>query len=82
MICLLGIAGDARANDVFPCRRSSAVFWDDMIQIEIPSLKHGSAILAGVLVSFKNVVPGEFNLLLRQSVKEAEQNDARNPDSE
>ena len=51
-----------------------------MVQVQIPPLKNFSAILAGVPVALENIVPGEFDLLFRQPVKQAEQDDARHPD--
>lgn len=52
-----------------------------MIEIEIASIKHFSAVLAGVFVTLKNIVPSEFDLLFWKTIKNNEQNHLRNADA-
>ena len=79
---LARVARDARADNVFPCRRAAAIARDDVVEIQIFSLENFAAVLAGVLVAFKNVVPREFHFLLRHAVIHEEQNDFRHADAE
>ena len=63
------IALDAGADDVFPGGRAAAVARDDVIEIQVFAIANAATILAGVLIALKNVVPGEFDFLLREAVK-------------
>ncbi len=63
------ITRDAGANDVFPNRRSAAIARKDVIQIQFAAIENLSAILAGVLVAFENIVPRELHFLLRQAIE-------------
>ena len=74
------IARNTRANHVFPSRRPAPVTRHDMIQIKLAAIEQVSAVLAGVLVSLKHVVPGEFYFLLRKSVEHKQHDHPRNPD--
>ena len=76
------VALDARANDVFPRRRSAAVSRDDVVEVQIFPVKNIAAILAGVFIALKNVVPGELDFLFRHAIEHHEQNDAGHPDAE
>jgi len=78
---LAGVARDARADDVFPRRRAAAVARDDVIEIQILPIKNFPAILAGVFVALKDVVPGELHFLLRHPVIHEEQDDFRHADA-
>jgi hypothetical protein len=53
-----------------------------MIQIEILPLKNAAAVLAGVPITLKNIVPRELDLFLWQPVEKDEQNDPRNTNPE
>jgi hypothetical protein len=81
-IGLLRITNDARADDVFPGGGSAAIARDNVIQIQILPVKNFSAILAGILVPFENVVPCKLHFLFGQTVEYGEQNDPGNSDAE
>jgi hypothetical protein len=49
-----------------------------MIKIKILPIENFAAILAGVLVSFENVMPRKLHFLFREMIKYGEQNDAWN----
>lgn len=49
-----------------------------MVQIEFFGLEVDPAVLAGVLVSLKNVLAGKLHILFREPVKHGEHNDLRN----
>src|SRR5450432_3534779 len=53
-----------------------------MIQVQILAVKNIAAILAGVFVAFKNVMPRELDLLFWQPVIHEQQDDARHADAE
>ena len=74
------VARNARANDIFPSRRAAPVSRDNMIQIEIFTIENLTAILAFILVSFENVMPGKFHFLLRETIEDDQQNNARHAD--
>ena len=76
------VALDAGANDVLPCGRTAAVTRDDVIQVQIFTLKNLAAVLAHVLIAFKNVVAREFDFLFRHPIENHQQDDARDPDAE
>src|SRR6266568_6777079 len=75
---LLRVTPNARTHDILPSGRTATVTWDDVIQIEIFAIKRPAAVLAGVFVSFEDIVPCEFDLLFRQSIEHHQQYDARN----
>lgn len=79
---LLGVTSDAGANNVLPRGWTPAVFWNNMIQIQIAPFKDLSAVLASVPITLKDIVPGELNLFLRQSVEQTKKNHPRNPNLE
>ena len=68
---------DARANHIFPCRRPSPVARHYMIEIQLVALKNLTAILAGVLVALKNVVPRKLHFLLRETIEKEQHNHTR-----
>jgi hypothetical protein len=82
LIRLLRIATDARANNVFPRGRSATISWDDVIQIQVFTFKDMSAVLAGIPISLKNVVPRKFDLLFWKPVKHHQQDHPRHTDFE
>jgi hypothetical protein len=53
-----------------------------MVNVQAGSVKHDTAVLAGVPVPFKNVVTGEFDLLPGETVEKAEDDDPGNTDAE
>ena len=71
---------NARANHVFPCRRSASIARHDMIEIQLISLEDMAAILASVLVALENVVTGKLHFLLRETIKKEQHNHARDSD--
>ena len=68
---------DARANHIFPCRRPSPVARHHMIEIQLVTLKNPTAILAGVFVALKNVVPRKLHFLLRETIEKQQHDHAR-----
>src|SRR5438477_13142307 len=79
-IAFARVTRNARANDIFPSRISTAVAWNDVIEIQIVSIESDAAVLARVLVALENIVAGKFNFLLRQSIEKEQHNHARHPD--
>src|SRR5262249_2924198 len=73
-ITLARIAGDTRANDIFPRSCPSLIARHNVIQIEFAAIKHLPAILAGVLVTLENVVTSKFYFLLRKPIENQENN--------
>src|SRR2546430_6421554 len=67
---------NARANHIFPCRRSASIARHDMIEIQLISLENMAAILARVLVALENVVTGKLHFLLRETIKKEQHNHA------
>ena len=63
-----GIAIDARADNIFPRGRSTSIARNHVVQIQIFPFKSFAAILASILITLKNVVPGKLNLLLRHVI--------------
>ena len=76
------IARNTRANHVFPSRGPAPVAGHDMIQIKLAAIEELSAVLAGVLVSLKHVVSGEFYFLLWKPIEHEQHNHPRDPDLE
>jgi len=68
---------DARANHIFPCGRPSPVTRHHMIEIELVTLKNLTAILAGVFVALKNVVPRKLHFLFRETIEKEQYDHAR-----
>ena len=79
---LLSVAGDAGTDNVLPGGGAAAVSRNDMVQVQIFPLEYMPAILAGVFVPFKNVVPGEFDFLLWKPVEHDQEDHARDADTE
>ncbi len=68
------VALNARANNIFPCCRTTAITGNDMIQIQIPAIHHFPAVLALMFVALENIVAGEFHFLARHPVKKNKEN--------
>ena len=51
-----------------------------MIDVQAGSIEEGSAVLACVFIALEHIQAGELNLLFRETIEEAEDNDSRNPD--
>ena len=79
-IPLAGIADDAGTDDIFPSGLSSSVARQHMVDIELAAVEMFPAVLAGILIPFKNIEPREFDLLFWEAVKEAENDDSWNSD--
>ena len=77
-----GITEDAGTDDVFPGGRAPSIARGNVVQIQILSFKNLSAILAGIVVAFENIMSGKFDLLLRKAIEEEQQNDPRHTDFE
>lgn len=69
------VAGDAGADNIFPRRRTASVARDNVVEIQVFPLKNFAAILTGIVVALKNVVPRELHFLLRHPVIHEEQDD-------
>ena len=63
------IARDAGANHVFPSRHPTPVARYNVIQVKLAAIEEMAAVLAGVLVSLKHIVPREFHFLLRKPIE-------------
>ncbi|MEY2540017.1 MAG: hypothetical protein QOG67_3757 [Verrucomicrobiota bacterium] len=48
-----------------------------MIKIQLIPIENMAAILARILVALENIVPSELHFLLRQPVKQQQNDDAR-----
>ena len=81
-IALARIAGDARAHNIFPRRGPAPVAGHDMIQIKFAAIEELAAVLAGVLISLKHVVSGEFYFLLRKPIEHKQHDHPRDPNLE
>ena len=53
-----------------------------MIEIQIFSFKKIAAVLTGIPVAFKNIMPGKLDFLLGQPIKHHQKNDTRNANLE
>ena len=73
-VALACIAGDARANYVFPCGRPSAIAWHDVIQIELASIENLTAVLASVLVALEDIVARKLYFLLWKPIEHQQYN--------
>src|SRR5439155_1360546 len=81
-IAFARVAGNARANHVLPCSRPSAIARHDVIEIELAAVKNLAAVLAGVLVALKHVVPGKFHFLLWKPIENQKHNHPRDTNFE
>ena len=81
-VAFAGIAGDARANHVFPRGRPAPVARHDVIQIKVTPIEEFTTVLAGVLVALEYVVPSEFYFLLRKPIEHKQHDHPRDADLE
>ncbi len=65
---LARVARDAGTDDIFPRGRTVLMPWNDVIQIQITRFVFFAAILASILITLKNIVTCEFNLLARHTI--------------
>ena len=79
---LVGVALDARADDVFPSGGAAAVARNDVVEVQILAVEHFAAVLAGVFVALEDIVARELDLFLGQPVVGQQQDDARDADAE
>jgi hypothetical protein len=73
-VALARIAGDARANHVFPRSRPSPIARHDMIQIEFASIENLTAVLACVLVALEDIVARKLYFLLWKPIEHQQHN--------
>lgn len=81
-IRLVRVAGNTGTNNVLPGSWSSAIPWNDVIEINVFPVENLATVLTRILVALENIVPRELDLLLRKPVEEREQNDPRHTNSE
>lgn len=81
-IAFPGVAGDAGTHDVFPTRFSTALTWQDVVEVEVFAIKLTRTILTRVMIAFVDVLPRKFDLLARQAIEEQKDNDCRNSNVE
>jgi len=53
-----------------------------VIQVKLTAIEQFTAVLAGVLVTFEYVMPGEFHFLLRKPIEHKQHDHARDADLE
>ena len=80
--CPCACYSECRNKRCFPTSSVTAIRKKHMIEIGVTAIENCAAILAGIIVALKNVVPREFSLLLRQAIKNEKRNDARHTDPE
>ena len=68
MICLDRIATDARADNVLPRGGAAAIPRNHMIQVQVFAITRLSAVLTGILVSFKDIMSCELDLFFRNVI--------------
>src|SRR5437868_2676839 len=76
-VCLACVARNAGANNVFPSRWPATVARNHVIEIQVFPLEDCAAVLAKVFIALENIMPCEFDFLLRQAVIENKQDYAR-----
>jgi hypothetical protein len=75
------VARKARADDIFPGHFPSFVPREDMVEVELVLREDLGAILAGVFVAKKNILPGEFHLFAGDTVVDCQNDNFRHPES-
>ena len=70
------VTWNARANHVFPRRCPAAIARHHMIEIQIVAIEKMSAVLAGILIAFENVMPRKLYFLFRKPIKKQQDDDA------
>ena len=78
-VALARIARDTGANHVLPDGESASVARHDVIEIQVVPLKELAAVLAGVLIALKYIVPRKFHFLFRQPIEEEQHDHTRHP---
>lgn len=78
---LARIALDTGADDVLPRRRATPVARDDVVEIQVAPVHLLVAVLAGIVIALEDVMPGEFDFLLRQAIKHEEHDHLRHTDA-
>ncbi len=73
---------NARTNHVLPGGCPAPITRHHMIQVEFAAIENVSAVLAGVLVALKNIVPCKFYILLRKPIKNEKHDHPRDPNLE
>jgi len=73
-VALACIAGDARANHVFPCGRASAIARHDVVQIEFASIEKLTAVLARVLVALEHIMARKLYFLFWKPIEHQQHN--------
>ena len=81
-VALARIAGDARANHVFPSRGPAPVPRHDVIQIKVAPIEQMAAVLAGVLIALEHIVTREFHLFLGKPVEHQQHDHPRDTNLE
>jgi hypothetical protein len=81
-IAFARIATDTRANHVLPRGCSSPITRYHVIQIEFAAIENLAAVLAGVFVALKHVVPGKFHFLLWKPIENQKHNHPRDANLE
>src|SRR5947209_20255674 len=79
-IAFARVTRNARANDIFPSRISTAVAWNDVVEIQIVSIESDAAVLARVLVALENIVAGMFTFYFPHSNVNGQHYHTLNPD--
>lgn len=71
------VAWNARAHDVFPGGGPAAIARNHVVEVKVFAIEPLAAVLTSVVVALENIVPREFDLLMRKPVEEQQQDDAR-----
>src|SRR5437773_12073956 len=80
-IGLEGVAGNTRADNIFPRSWPATVARNHMVKVQIFSLIFLPAILAGIAVALENIVAGGFDFLLRKAIAGDQQDHPPPPNS-
>jgi len=81
-VALARIAGDTRADHVFPRRCSAPIARHNVVQIEFAPIKDLAAVLAGVLVALEHVVTRKLYILFRKPIEKQQHDHTRDTDLE
>jgi hypothetical protein len=77
-VALAGIAGDARADDIFPSGLAAAIAGHHVVEIQVAAVEDTIAVLAGICIALEDVMPCELDLFLRETLEKQKDNNARN----
>ena len=72
------VAVYARRNDIVPARYTPLVTRQHVIEIELFLGKLDATILTGIMITQKNIMPGEFDFLAGKLVVNGEHDHLRN----